>query len=231
MAGSTELIAALDVDTAEEALKWAKLLEQCRYVKIGSQLFTRHGPHIVSEIHDLGKRIFLDLKFHDIPNTVAKAAQAAAALGAHLITVHACGGRRMIEAARRAVDGSATAILAVTVLTSLSDDMLREEVGLRETAAEAVQRYAKLAIESGAHGVVCSPEEIVLVRQAVGWEPLVATPGVRPTWSTKNDQVRTMTPRDAREAGANFVVIGRPIFKHPEPAEAVRLILEELQGM
>lgn len=225
---STELIVVLDVDTRAEALDTVGACGDCGWFKVGAQLFTRCGPGIVLELLELGKSVFLDLKYHDIPNTVAKAAQAAADLGAGLFTLHASGGRKMIEAAREAVEGSATRILAVTVLTSLSDEMLRDEVGLPETAAEAVARLARLAVGSGAHGVVSSPREIALIRDAVGPEPLVVTPGIRPVWASTDDQARVMTPREAAEAGADFIVVGRPILRHENPAEAVRLILEEL---
>jgi orotidine-5'-phosphate decarboxylase len=126
------------------------------------------------------------------------------------------------------VEGTATLILAVTILTSFSDAELRSDIGLHETAAEAVPRLAKMAVDAGAHGIVCSPQEIGLVREAVGPEPIVVTPGIRPAWSTKDDQERIMTPRDAAKAGASMIVVGRPILKHENPAEAVRLIKEEL---
>ena len=225
----TELIVVLDVDTRDDALGIVNACGGCRWFKIGSQLFTRCGPDIVRAVQGLGKQVFLDLKFHDIPNTVAHAARAAADLGAGLFTLHASGGRKMIEAARKAVDGTSTRILAVTVLTSLSDAMLREEIGVPESAAQAVPRWARLAIESGAHGIVCSPQEITHVREAVGPEPLVITPGIRPAWAGQDDQARVMTPREAALAGASMIVVGRPILKHPQPAEAVRRIMEELE--
>jgi orotidine-5'-phosphate decarboxylase len=230
MEDKVDLIAALDADTREEALDRARVIGDCEWVKVGKQLFTRCGPDIVLELQEMGKKVFLDQKFHDIPNTVARAARAAADLGARLITVHACGGRRMIEAARNAVADSETKIVAVTVLTSLSDEMLRDEVGLHETAAQAVPRYARLAVDSGAHGVVCSPQEIVLVRKAIGLKALVVTPGVRPEWAAADDQARFMTPAQARAQGASAIVVGRPIFGHEHPAEAVRLILDELHS-
>ncbi|HNT89483.1 MAG TPA: orotidine-5'-phosphate decarboxylase, partial [Candidatus Hydrogenedentes bacterium] len=179
-------------------------------------------------VRDRGNRVFLDLKFHDIPNTVAHAAKAAADLGAGLCTLHASGGRKMIEAARKAVEETSTRLLAVTVLTSLTDAMLEEELGVPGTAAETVARWAKSAVEAGAHGIVCSPREIALVRAAVGPEPLVVTPGIRPAWAGQDDQARVMTPREAADAGADMIVVGRPILKHPNPAEAIRLIREEL---
>lgn len=225
---NTELIIVLDMDTAEEARKTIAACGGCRWFKIGSQLFTRCGPELVREVKAMGKDVFVDLKFHDIPNTVAHGAAAAAALGAGLFTLHASGGRKMIAAARKAVDGTLTRILAVTVLTSLSDAELREEVGFHETAAQAVPRLAKQAIEAGAHGIVCSPLEIALVREAIGPGPLIVTPGIRPAWASQDDQSRVLTPREAAQAGASMIVVGRPILKHANPAEAVRLIQEEL---
>ena len=136
----------------------------------------------------------------------------------------------MIQAARQGVAGSDTRILAVTVLTSVSEAVLRDEIGLAETPGEAVARYAKQSVEAGAHGVVASPKEIGLIREAVGAEPLIVTPGIRPAWASKDDQARVMTPREAAEAGANFIVVGRPILKNDNPAEAVRLIQEEMQA-
>jgi orotidine-5'-phosphate decarboxylase len=228
MPANTQLIVAVDVDTRGEAIGIIEGCTGATWFKIGSQLYARTGPDMVKEVCGMGKQVFLDLKFHDIPNTVAKAAQAAADLGVNLFTLHACGGKRMIAAAREAVEGTQARILTVTVLTSLSDDELRNEVGVPATAAETVPRLAKLAVDAGAHGLVCSPKEIGLVRAAVGPEPVIVTPGVRPVWSSKDDQARVMTPRDAAEAGANFIVVGRPIIKHPNPAEAVEKIIGEL---
>lgn len=224
----TELIVGLDVDTRQEAIDAVAACGSCGWFKIGAQLFTRCGPDIVRELLSMGKRVFLDLKYHDIPNTVAKAARAAADLGVDLFTLHAAGGRKMIAAAREAVEGTPARILAVTVLTSLSDAALRGEVGIPETAAEAVPRLARLAIESGAHGVVCSPHEIGVVRGNTAAGTLIVTPGVRPVWAGADDQARVMTPREAANAGADFIVVVRPILKHPRPAEAVALIQEEL---
>ena len=136
----------------------------------------------------------------------------------------------MIEAARDAVEGTATRILAVTILTSFDDAALRTDIGLHETAAEAVPRLARLAVDSGAHGIVCSPLEIGAVRDAVGPDPLVVTPGIRPAWSTKDDQARIMTPAQAQAAGASMIVVGRPILRHENPAEAIALIKKELQA-
>lgn len=224
----TELITALDVDSREAALETVAACGPCQWFKIGSQLFTCCGPDIVQAVKEMGKKVFLDLKFHDIPNTVAQAARAAVGLGASMITVHACGGRKMITAAREAVEGSVTRVLAVTILTSLSDDELRGDIGLSESAAEAVPRYARMALDAGAHGIVASPQEIAVLRVVIGNEPLIVTPGIRPAWAARDDQARIMTPRQAAEAGANFVVVGRPILTHPDPADAVIKLLQEL---
>ena len=227
---TTELIVVLDMDTRDEALAAVKAAEGCDWFKIGKQLFTRLGPDIVREVKGMGKKVFLDLKYHDIPNTVGKAAKAAADLGADLFTLHASGGAKMIEAAREAVEGTPTRILAVTILTSLDDTMLAREIGFVAGAAEMVPRLAKMATDAGAHGIVCSPKEITLVREAVGPASLIVTPGIRPKWASKDDQARIMTPHDAAQAGASMIVVGRPILNHAEPREAVRLIKEELQG-
>jgi orotidine-5'-phosphate decarboxylase len=227
---STELIAVLDVDTRQEALDIVAACGDCRWFKIGSQLFTRCGPSIVEEVRGLGKDVMLDLKFHDIPNTVAKGAAAAAALGVGLFTLHASGARQMITVAREAVEGTDAKILAVTVLTSVTESVLREEIGIPESPEAAVVRLAKQAVDAGAHGVVCSPQELAPLRAALGPDALIVTPGIRPAWASKDDQARIMTPGDAAKAGASYIVVGRPILKHERPAEAVALIREEIQA-
>jgi orotidine-5'-phosphate decarboxylase len=218
----------LDVDSREEAARVVRSCGDCDCFKIGSQLFTCEGPEVVREVQAMGKRIMLDLKFHDIPNTVGKAAKSAADLGVGMFTLHASGGRSMIEAARSSVEGTDTHILAVTVLTSLSEAMLREEVGMPESPEEAVVRLATMAVDAGAHGVVCSPKEIPLVRGAIGGQALVVTPGIRPAWASQDDQQRVLTPADAARKGASHVVVGRPIVNHRDPSEAVALIKREL---
>jgi len=230
MSTTTELITGLDVDTQAAALAAVEAAQGCQWFKIGAQLFTRRGPSIIKEVRNLGKKVFLDLKYHDIPNTVNKAAAAAAELEVSLFTIHASGGINMIRAAREAVEGTQTRILAVTVLTSMTDQMLQTEVGIPETAAQAVPRLAKQAVESGAHGIVCAPKEITLVREAVGPDALIVTPGIRPLWASKDDQARIMTPKQAAETGSDMIVVARPILNHANPAEAVRLILEELKS-
>jgi len=224
----TTLITALDVDTEAEAMDLAGRCGACPWFKVGFQLYTRCGPVIVHRLLDEGKQVFLDLKLHDIPNTVSKAAAAAADLGAGLLTMHALAGSDAIAAARKALEGSPTRLLAVTILTSHTDATLRDELGIPESTAVAVPRLARLAVEAGAHGVVCSPLEIASVRAATGSHAAIVTPGIRPTWAAANDQARIMTPSEAARAGADFIVVGRPITHHENPAHAVDLILEEL---
>ena len=228
MSGVTTLITALDMDTEAEAIDLAARCGACAWFKVGLQLYTRLGPAIVTRLQESGKEVFLDLKLHDIPNTVAKAAGAAAELGAGLLTIHALAGRDAIAAARGALEGTQTRLLAVTVLTSHTDDTLRNELGIPESAAVAVPRLARMAVEAGAHGIVCSPLEIAAVREAVGPDAVIVTPGIRPAWAAANDQARIMTPADAQSAGADYIVVGRPITHHDDPAEAANLILGEL---
>lgn len=223
-----ELIVVLDVDTEKEVLGIVAACGMCSWFKVGAQLFTRLGPDIVRKIQGLGKNVFLDLKYHDIPNTVQAAVRAATALDAGLITLHASGGCAMIQAARKAVEGSRSRLLAVTVLTSLDAAALRHEIGLPETPEEAVARLARMAFEAGAHGLVCSPHEIVPVRAALGDAPILVTPGVRPSWASHDDQARVMTPEEAARNGADMVVVGRPILTHADPAWAAQNILEAM---
>lgn len=223
-----ELIVVLDVDTRSEVETIVNACTGCQWFKVGSQLFTREGPAIVRLLHDAGKSVFLDLKYHDIPNTVSHAVAAAADLGVGLLTLHALGGCTMIAEARKIVEKENTRLLAVTILTSHSDETLSRELGLQERADDAVPRLAAQSVDAGAHGIVCSPREIARVREAVGPAPLIVTPGIRPAWSSRDDQVRVMTPADAVAAGADMLVIGRPILKHPNPAEAVARIKEEM---
>ncbi|MBX7219541.1 MAG: orotidine-5'-phosphate decarboxylase [Blastocatellia bacterium] len=236
MNSSEKIIVALDVPTTAEALKLVEQLRQhISYFKIGSQLFTSAGPAFVRDILSCDVRIFLDLKFHDIPNTVAEAALAATRLGVSMFNVHAGGGSVMMAEAlkrvKRAVaeEGLAwPAMIAVTLLTS-SDQSTMDELGISGNPASYVERLAKLTQAAGLHGVVASPKEITLIREAVADpEFLVVTPGVRPAWAAANDQKRVMTPREAIAAGASYLVIGRPITAHPDPAEAAARVIAEI---
>lgn len=225
------IIVALDYANAPEALATARALRGtgCA-VKVGKELFTAEGPSILAALRELDLPVFLDLKFHDIPNTVAGACRAAAGLGAWMINVHASGGRDMLSAAREAVgdDPDRPLLIAVTVLTSLDRPRLAE-LGLDVEPAAQVERLARLTRDCGLDGVVCSPQEIAVVK-ALGRDFLAVTPGVRPPGSAQDDQQRIATPAAAIEAGADYLVIGRPITRAQSPAEAVAAIAASLSG-
>ena len=219
------LIAALDTPTRAEAdALLARLDGAPSWVKIGLELFCAEGPGIVRDYVARGLHVMLDLKLHDIPETVARAAARVAQLGAGLLTVHAGGGRAMLEAAVAAA--GEMKILAVTVLTSLDDADLAQ-IGAQGPVGELVRRRAELAAKAGCAGVVASPHEVAAVR-SVARDLLVVTPGVRPAGSAAGDQKRVMTPRQARDAGADLVVVGRPLRDAADPAAAARAIIAEL---
>ncbi|MBP5406784.1 orotidine-5'-phosphate decarboxylase [bacterium] len=225
----SKIFVALDVDTEAQALEIVEDLhglDAC--FKIGKQLFTSAGPDLVRKIVGMGEDVFLDLKYHDIPNTVAKAGLAAAALGVRIFNVHASGGRKMMEAVRNEMDKLANPpmVLAVTVLTSMGDNDLRE-VGVDVPARDQVARLAKLAQECGMDGVVASPLEIELIRETCGKDFKILTPGIRPAFAAVNDQKRIATPAEALRKGADFLVIGRPITAAENRREAFLKILEE----
>jgi orotidine-5'-phosphate decarboxylase len=234
MTTKSRVIVALDVPTLAEAADLARrLVPHLAAVKIGSQLFTAEGPRAVQAMHDLGLRVFLDLKFHDIPNTVAGAVAAARALGVWMVNVHASGGASMLKAAAQAVAGSPAGarplVLAVTVLTSFSETDLRTALGTTRTVPEQVEHLAREAKATGLDGVVASPQEIALIRRTCGPDFLIVTPGVRPAGGTLNDQHRVLTPGEAIRAGADYVVVGRPILAAADPVEAARRIAIECQ--
>jgi len=191
-------------------------------LKVGLELFVAEGPAVVRAAAALGRPVFLDLKLHDIPNTVEGAARSASASGAGLLTVHAAGGAEMVRAAVRGA-GPGVRVLAVTVLTSL-DAAALQAVGLAGSPEEAVVRLARLAVGAGAGGLVCSPKEVAAVRAAVGPGPLLVVPGVRPAGAAKGDQARVATPPEAVRAGADVIVVGRPLRDAPDPAAAAREI-------
>lgn len=224
------LIAALDVAGQVEAHKLlARLRGVPTWVKVGLELFVAEGPAFVKELA-ARHRTMLDLKLHDIPETVARATRQAAALGAGLLTVHAAGGRAMLEGAVKAArEVGDTRILAITVLTSMDEADLAA-VGDQGPIADLVVKRAKLAADAGCDGVVASPHEIAAIRAAVGDGLLIVTPGVRPAGSAAGDQKRVMTPREARAAGADLVVVGRPLRDAPDPADAARAVIAELAG-
>ena len=233
------ILVALDVESRTEALKLADLLRgTVGGFKIGSRLFTAEGPDMVRALTGRGDRVFLDLKFHDIPNTVACACREAVRLGVALFNVHAAGGGEML---RRAADTVAEEsarlgvarpnLIAVTVLTSMDSSTLAETGIEAKTVEEQVKRLARLVADCGLDGVVASPHEIVPVRASVERESfLVVTPGVRPASLSHDDQKRVMSPADAIRAGADFIVVGRAILKSPDPASAARAVVEEIEG-
>ena len=225
---SSPIIVALDFPTEKEALTLVDQLDpsRCR-LKVGKELFTRSGPDFVKTLVNKNYDVFLDLKFHDIPNTVARACQAAADLGVWMINVHAMGGRKMLEAAREALPSSNTKLIAVTVLTSMGEEDLKE-IGLSNTPAQQVKQLATLTNDCGLDGVVCSPQEIALLREDLDKSFELVTPGIRPAWSVTGDQKRIMTPAQAVEAGSNYLVIGRPITQAEDPMQALEKIEKEL---
>lgn len=225
------VVVALDFPTQQQAIQLAQQLnpQQCR-VKVGKELFTSAGPHIIEALQKLGFEVFLDLKFHDIPNTCAKACAAAAGLGVWMINVHASGGRRMMEAARNELEKAShrPLLIAVTVLTSMEQSDLAE-LGLDLAPQQQVQRLARLALDSGLDGVVCSAQEVAIIKDVAASQPfLTVTPGIRPLGSEQGDQRRILTPQQAQQAGVDYMVIGRPITQAVNPAQACEAILASL---
>jgi orotidine-5'-phosphate decarboxylase len=227
---TSRVIVALDYSTADAAIAFARRVspQDCR-LKVGKELFTAAGPALLETLSKQGFDIFLDLKFHDIPNTVAGACKAAAGLGVWMLNVHASGGRAMMEAARKAVgDGAGRPLLiAVTLLTSMGPREI-EEVGLVGDAAGAVRRLAQLAKSSGLDGVVCSAQEAAMLRAECGAGFKLVTPGIRPAAASKDDQQRVMTPAAAIAAGADYLVIGRPVTQAADPVAALAVINREI---
>lgn len=226
------IIVALDYPAAEPALALADRLDpaRCR-LKVGKELFTRSGPQVVSTLVTRGFDVFLDLKYHDIPNTVARACAAAADLGVWMLNVHALGGSAMMAAARDAVgDGDdAPLLIAVTLLTSM-DQQTFDQIGLKGSLTDTVLRLASLAADSGLDGVVCSAQEAQALRDRLGADFRLVTPGIRPAGSAQGDQHRTMTPAQALAAGSHYLVIGRPITAAHDPLQALIAIENSLGG-
>ena len=237
MAAKDKIIFALDVANADEAAKWVSVLKgRVGFFKIGLELFTAAGPDVVGMVKEAGIKVFLDLKFHDIPNTVAKAGIEAARLGVSIFNVHALGGSQMLRTTAETVAEWAARegaprplILGVTVLTSHTQDSLRE-LGIERPLAEQVVHLAQLCDRAGLDGVVASPQEIAPIRAAVQNPSFaILTPGVRPAGAALNDQARVMTPGEAIETGATWLVVGRPIIAAPDPAQAAQKIVEEIE--
>jgi orotidine-5'-phosphate decarboxylase len=224
------LIIALDVPSAAAARKIVAAVGDAGFAyKVGMQLFTAEGPTVVRELVQSGRSVFLDLKYHDIPNTVGAAVREAAQMGVSMLTVHASGGSRMLRAAAEAAVSSSTVplVLAVTVLTSLDDGDLNK-LGVRGTVVDQALRLAALALSNGCRGVVASALEASALREDLGQDFAIVTPGVRPAGSSRGDQVRVVTPREAIAAGATHIVVGRPITEAADPAAEARAILGEI---
>ncbi len=238
MNAADRIVLALDIDNDAEALDLvAELKEAVGMFKVGHQLFTAYGPDIVRRIIGQGGKVFLDLKYHDIPNTVAKASAEAVKLGVSIFNVHALGGHDMMRAAADAARDAAEkhglpvpTVLAVTVLTSMDEKSLRRELKITRSLQREVSHLARMAQRAGMHGVVASPQEIKLLRRAVRAPFVILTPGVRPAWAATDDQKRIMTPAAAVAAGADFLVIGRPVLKAANRREAVGKIVNEIES-
>ena len=222
------IIVALDGMDGAGALALAAAIPELRWVKVGLELFMQAGPPVVRQLRERGLRVFLDLKFHDIPATMAGACRSAAALGAELVTVHACAGSRALAQAQQAAEAGAAAagmdaaptLLAVTVLTSWEERRFCQELGISTTIAERVEQLADLAAVAGVGGCVCSPQEVAALRRRLPEPFVLVTPGIRPPGSDRGDQARVMTPAQAMAAGASRLVIGRPITAAADPAAA-----------
>ena len=231
------LVLALDVDDFKKADELVdKLSNYVGVFKIGSQLFTAEGAKVVNMVNERGGKVFLDLKFHDIPNTVARAAEVATKLGVYIFNVHTSGGYEMMRAAAEASEKISLAlgvrkplILGVTLLTSINQEILEKEIGIKKKLEEQVVHLAKLAKAAGLDGVVASSWEIREIRKACGEDFIILTPGIRPAGKSSDDQKRIMTPREAKKLGADFLVIGRPIRNASNPVEAAKEILREME--
>lgn len=228
----SDIIIALDLPSREQALDLVdRLGDAVGFYKVGSPLFTRSGPSLVGELRARGKRVFLDLKYHDIPNTVAGAVEAAAALDVELLTLHASGGEAMLRAAREAVGDDGPRLLGVTILTSFNAVDV-EQVWNKQiiSVRDEVARLAALAVEAGLHGVVTSPLEVESLKRRHGADLIMVTPGIRPAGAGVGDQARTATPEFAARAGSDYLVIGRPVITADDPQEVVRVIRAEIEG-
>jgi len=230
-----KIIVALDVSSKEEALTLVRQLKDTRIFKIGLQLFTAEGPPLVQHLRDLGKNVFLDLKLHDIPNTVAGAVRMGVRMGIYMMTLHASGGKEMMASAAYAANEEAERIgqeapllLAVTVLTSLNDEQLKD-IGIPVDTKGQVLNLAGLAHQSGIKGIVCSPKEIETIKNTYKKDLVVVAPGIRPKWAAAQDQKRILTPALAVAKGADYLVIGRPITQAPSPHDAFLKIVDEMK--
>ncbi len=234
-----KIIVALDTQDLNKAKKIVKKLHKIiPHFKIGSELFTAHGPEAVKALRWVGGHIFLDLKFHDIPNTVAGAVRSATALNVFMMTIHTIGGSEMMQAARKAAEEVARSkklkrrpkLLGVTVLTSINQEVLKKEIGIDDSVDKTVLRYAEMAEHAGMDGVVCSGRELAKIRSKLDQDMLVVVPGIRPAWSVPGDQERIMTPQKALALGADYLVIGRPITAARDQKEAAERVIDEIKA-
>lgn len=227
-----KIIVALDFPAHKQAIEFVRKTTPalCK-LKLGKELFTSAGPALVEELVAAGFDVFLDLKFHDIPNTVRKAATAAAKLGIWMLDVHALGGEAMMQAAREGVDmvSKRPFLIAVTVLTSTSESQLKN-LGFQLSLPQLVERLAQQTLDAGLDGVVCSAQEAVMLRARFGESALLVTPGIRPAWAAADDQQRILSPEQAMADGVSYMVIGRPITQHRDPAEALELIRDSISS-
>jgi len=233
------IILALDVPGYDEAVETVrKFAGHIAIFKVGSELFTSTGPKVIRQIHLMGKKVFLDLKFHDIPNTVAKTATAVARLGVFMFNVHTLGGLEMMKRAAEAVrkvsldeNIDRPKLIGVTVLTSIDQAVLRDELGIGLRMSAQVKHLAGLALKAGLDGVVAAPEDAENIRGHAGKGFLIVTPGIRPSWAAPDDQKRMLTPKEALRRGADYLVIGRAITSQPDPLDALKRIEEEIAGL
>lgn len=236
MTWKEKLIIALDVSIADKAIEIVDRLGDYAHVfKVGFELFVSAGPSVVEEIQKKGKKVFLDLKFHDIPNTVSRAAIAATRLGVYMFNVHASGGLDMMRKCRDSVEDvcakeniSKPKIVGVTVLTSIGNESLKNELYIQHSLKTHVKHLASLALNAGLDGVVASPQEISMIKQNFGKNFIIVTPGIRPSWVPPDDQIRTATPKEALKDGADYIVMGRGILKQDDPIKALELISLEI---
>jgi orotidine-5'-phosphate decarboxylase len=229
-AAKDKIIVALDVPNRSDALRLVdRLGGEARWFKIGLQLFCAEGPGVVKELRAAGANLFLDLKLHDIPHTVRHAVETIIGMGVQMLTIHLTGGIDMCQAAVTGLSTADALLLGVTVLTSLTDDALRE-TGFRTVVEDEVLLLGNLAKSAGIPGLVASPKEVAVLRKHYGSFFTIVTPGVRPVWAEAGDQKRFVTPAEAVRAGADYLVIGRPIYEAADPAEALRRVIEEVEG-
>jgi len=232
------IILALDVPDYDEAVRIAyKFEEHIEIFKVGSELFTAVGPEIIKKINSMGKKVFLDLKFHDIPNTAAKSAAAAARLGVFMFNVHTLGGLEMMRKAAEVIrkisldeNIERPKLIGVTILTSMDQAALKDELGIEMRMGVQVKHLAGLAQRAGLDGVVAAPVDAENIRAHFGKDFLIVTPGIRPSWAAPDDQKRMLTPREALRRGADYLVIGRAILSQPDPVSALKRIEEEIKG-